>query len=140
MRLPPAVVIHGLNDARVALAERAPVTLLSAPGAALFAGCAAWGALALAARAEAPDVPAPDILDCADAAGQALAALRIGQHILVLAADSPGREAVAAIAAACGASLLADRPAALDLGRPGAARRLRAWLHPAPDDNAALPR
>jgi hypothetical protein len=135
MRLPPSVVVHGLDDARTALAEGAPVTLLSAPGAALFAGCAFWHALVDKARAEHPDVTAPDILDCGDAAGQALAALRLGQRILVLAESTPGRKAVAAIAAASGAVLLTARPPALDLARRGAARRLRAWLRQAPDDS-----
>src|SRR5689334_18677107 len=41
----PAVVIHGLADARTVLAAGSPVTFLSAPGAALFAGCGWWRAL-----------------------------------------------------------------------------------------------
>jgi hypothetical protein len=135
MRLPPSVVIYGLADARAALAEGLPVTLLSAPAAALFAGSGFWHALVAQAKAEHPDVSAPDILDCGDAAGQALAALRLGQRILVLTESTPGRKAVAAIAAASGAVLLAERPPALDLARRGAARRLHAWLRYAPDDS-----
>lgn len=128
-RLPPAVIVHGIDDARAALAVGLPVTLLSAPGAALYAGCGYWRALVAKAGAEAPGIVVSDILDCADAAGQALAALRLGQHILVLAPDAAGRPAVAAIAAGSGAMLLAARPPALDLARTGAARRLGAWLH-----------
>ncbi len=136
MSLPPAVVVHGLDHARAALAEGVPVTLLSAPGAALYLGCAFWRALVARATVEHPDVPASDILDCADAAGQALAALRIGQHIVVLTPDAAGRGAVAAIAASAGAVLLAARPPALDLAERGAARRLGAWLGKrAPDDS-----
>ena len=78
--------MHGLADARLALSCGLPVTLLSAPGAALYAGCGWWRALVRQARAEFPDVPVADILDCADGAGQALAALRIGQQRLVLCA------------------------------------------------------
>ena len=48
-----------------------PVTLLSAPGAALFAGCGWWRALVEQARAEFADVAIDDILDCADASGLA---------------------------------------------------------------------
>jgi len=70
MELYPAVLIHGLGDAVAALAKGAPVTLVSAPAAALYAGCGWWRALVEAARAEYPDVPCLDILDCADATGQ----------------------------------------------------------------------
>lgn len=126
--LAPAVVVHGIADSRVALAEGLPVTLLSARGAALYAGIGFWRALVAQARTEAPDIPVADILDCADAAGQALAALRLDQQILVLEPDAPGRPAVAAIADASGAILLEARPPSLDLARPDAARRLRAWL------------
>jgi hypothetical protein len=80
------------------------------------------------ARAAHPAVPALDILDCADAPGRAIAAIRVGQRILILAQTVPGFPAVAAIAAARGLILLADRPPALDLADPGALRRLPAWL------------
>jgi hypothetical protein len=127
------VIIHGLRDARLALALGRPVTLLSAPGAALYAGCGWWRAVVAAARAAAPTVPLADVLDCGDATGQALAALRIGQRALVLAPDAPGRAAVAAIAARDGVRLLARAPPALDLAACGAAgeaaRRLHDWLH-----------
>lgn len=136
MLLPPAVVIHGIDDARAALAPGMPVTLLSARGAALYAGCAVWRSLVALARAEAPAVRAPDILDCADAAGYALSALRLGQHVLVLDLDIPGRAGVAAIAAGCGAVLLPAPPPALDLGRPGATRGLVAWLGGAAADDS----
>lgn len=124
----PAVVVHGLDDAREALRLALPVTLLSAPGAALYAGCGWWRAMTGCARAEFPATPVADILDCADASGQALAALRIGQHMLVLCAEAPGWAAVAAIAAAQGGTVLTVRPPALDLATRGAARRLPRWL------------
>ena len=41
----PAVIVHGLGDARLALSVGLTVTLLSAPGAALYAGCGWWRAL-----------------------------------------------------------------------------------------------
>jgi hypothetical protein len=126
--IPAAVIIHGLADASAALAPGLPVTLLSAPGAALYAGCGWWQALIRLARSQHPAVPATDILDCADGSGQAMAALRIGLPRLVLWPSAPGRAAVAAIAEAQGGYLLATPPPALDLGQRGAARRLPAWL------------
>lgn len=127
MKTPPAVVVRGLADARAALAPGLPVTLLSVPGAALFAGCGWWQALAAATRAEHPGIAVCDILDCADAPGQALAALRIGQRGLVLEPCS-GRTDVEQAALGCGAILLPRRPPALDLARRAAPAILVAWL------------
>ena len=124
----PAVMVHGLEDARAAVAPGRPVTLLSAPGAALFAGCLWWREMIAAARAEWPDTPAVDILDCADASGLALGALRSGVNRLVLWPDAPGWAAVALIAAEEGGFVLAEAPPALDLARRNAVRRLDAWL------------
>ena len=122
MNFPPAVVVHGLRDARAALAPGLPVTLLSARGAAIYAGCGWWRALIEACGAEI------DILDCADAPGYAMAALRIGQRRIVLD-PGPAFPAVSAAAATLGAIVIAERPAALDLAERGAAeRRLLAWL------------
>lgn len=126
---PPAVIVHGLDDARAALAPGRAVTLLSAPGAALYAGCGWWRALVRLARAGRPAADdIADILDCADATGAAFAALRLGQRLLVLAPTAPGFAAAAAVAAARGGVVLAAAPPALDLAAPGAGRALRAWL------------
>jgi hypothetical protein len=124
----PAVIVHGADDARLTLSVGQPVTLLSAPGAALYAGCGWWRALVRQARATAPAVPVADILDCGDGAGQALAALRIGQRCLVLAPGTPGWDAVAAIAAEQGGEVLEAAPPALDLSQRGASLRLHDWL------------
>ena len=110
MELYPAAIVHGLGDAVAALARGEPVTLISAPGAALHAGCGWWQTLIEAARAAYPDVPCIGILDCADATGQALAALRIGVTRLVLWPEAPGRDAVVAIAAAAGGFVLPAAP------------------------------
>jgi hypothetical protein len=124
----PAVIVHGLADARLALSVGLPVTLLSAPGAALYAGCGWWRAVVRQVGAEFPAVPIADILDCGDGPGQALAALRIGQRRLVLSPGAPGWDAVAAIAAGHGGDVLRQAPPALDLGQRGASRRLHDWL------------
>lgn len=124
----PAVIVHGLADARLALSLGLPVTLLSAPGAGLYAGCGWWRALVDTARGALPDIAVEDILDCAEASGQALAALRIGQRHLVLWPSAPGWNAVAAIAAERGGTVRPAAPPALDLARRSAARRLHDWL------------
>ena len=129
--LAPAVVVHGMADARLALAlgMGRPVTLLSAEAAACFAGAGWWQAMMRAARQEFPATPLDHVLDCADAAGVALEALRAGQSLIVLAECTAWR-LVASRAAACGATVLARRPPALDLAAPGASRKLPAWLTP----------
>ena len=120
---PPAVVVHGLPHLRAATAPGLAVTLLSGPGAAIYAGCGWWRALmALGAGSN------PDILDCADAPGRAMEALRAGCRLLVLDPAVPAWPLVASRAAVAGARLLPARPPALDLASPGAARRLAAWL------------
>ena len=70
----------------------------------------------------------PDILDCGDAPGRAMEALRAGCRLLVLDPAVPAWSLVAARAATVGAALLIERPPALDLAKPGAQRRLQAWL------------
>ena len=124
----PAIVIHSLADARKVLAFRQPVTLLSSRGAALFAGSGWWSALVRRAREEYPEVPIDDILDCADASGLALGALRIGQRTIVLDPAAFGWSSVAAIAASLGGEVLGARPPALDMSCGDEARRLREWL------------
>ena len=132
MFFPPAVVVHGLDQARTALRPGRAVTLLSARGAALFAGCGWWRALVVAAQADASAgagaAMVRDILDCGDAPGAAMAALRVGQRALILDTACPAFVAVAAAAATLGAAVLAGRPEALDLAERGAERRLTAWL------------
>jgi hypothetical protein len=128
----PAVIVHGLADARVALAPGLPVTLLSAPGAALFAGCLWWRNVAAAARAEYPSTEVIDILDCADASGLAMGALRSGVHRLVLWPQASGHAKIAALAAGQGGFVLPRAPPALDLGQHNAGRRLEAWLRQPP--------
>ncbi len=128
--LPPAVVVHGLADAVSALAPGLPVTLLSATGAGVFAGAGWWRALVAAARTAHPETPCADVLDCADAPGQAMAAIRAGQSLLVLDPACPAFARIAALA-----TVLPARPPVLDLGDRGAARHLHAWLSRHPGDS-----
>lgn len=114
MILHPVTVVHSLAEARHALtAARANghgVTLLSAPGAAVSAGCLWWQRLVITARAAFPDVAVTDILDCADDTTQAWAAARIGLRCLVLAPSAPGREHLRGALASLGGTLLCRRP------------------------------
>ncbi len=130
---PRAIVIHGLDDARAALEAGIrtgcdAITLLSAPDAACFMGAAWWRALVVAASALRPCLRREDLLDCGDAAGRAVEALRLGQRGLILSGGCPQRPAVLERAAPLGAIVLPSRPPALDLAEPGARRRLDSWL------------
>lgn len=119
---PPAITIHSIEHARLALASGRAVTLISAAAAAVFAGPAWWRALILAC-----ETLQPDILDCADAPGRALEALALGCSRLILL-PCPAWPIVAERAALAGALLLPGRPACLDLADPAASRRIDAWL------------
>ncbi|WP_206035544.1 hypothetical protein [Roseomonas sp. HF4] len=143
----PAVTVHGLHQAEAALAAAGPrgVLLLSAPGAVGFAGPAWFLALAAEASRRHPGRRMAAALDCADAPGTALAALRAGATIVVLDGACPAFPALTAAAAEAGARLLPGRPRALDLGRLDLRRRadlarLAAWLATeAPQDGAIPP-
>lgn len=131
----PVVVVHALDQAEAALSAAGPrgVLLLSARGAGGFAGPAWFLALVTAARRLHPAVACAAALDCGDAPGSALAALRAGARMIILDGDCPAFDAVAAAAAEIGARVLPSRPPAFDLGRVDPARRddrarLAAWL------------
>jgi len=72
------IVIHSLAEARaaVAAAHPAPVTLQSMPGAGASAGIAWFGRIVATVRAEFPRTEVAAILDCDDAPGAVMAALR----------------------------------------------------------------
>ena len=130
MQLPPTVVVHGLEHARMALRPGLPVLLLSGPGAACYAGPGWWRALIAAAINEG--APQPDAIDCDDQAGRALEALFMGCGIVILH-PCPAFPSVAGRAG--GAAVLQARPPALDLRLRGAGRHLDAWLS---GDNGAV--
>jgi hypothetical protein len=131
MKLPPAIMVHGLDHACAALAPGLPVTLLSGPGAASYAGVGWWQALVAEAIRLTPAccvIAPPDVLDCGDATGRALEAVRAGQLLLVLRAKPALLADVSERAARLGGTVLAEAPPALDLAQYNAARRLRDWL------------
>ncbi len=76
-----ATIIHSLEQARAVLAAAhigRPVRLESSPGAAGQHGVGWWQALTRIVAAEFPGHAIEAVLDCGDAPGLALAALRAG--------------------------------------------------------------
>ncbi len=132
----PAVVVHDAAGAERALtlAGEGGVILLSAPGAAGSLGAAWFLALVRGAAERAPRRAAHRAaLDCGDAPGHALAALRAGARLLILDPAIPAFAAVESAAAEVGAELWTARPPALDLAGLDLRRardrdRLVAWL------------
>lgn len=111
-------IVHGWEDAAAALEAAGPAgaaTLVSARDAGGYAGAAWFAALAARARREFPTVAQSWILDCGDAPGHVLAALRAGLRAVVFSGDAATRARLADVAAAVGAVVLAGAPA-----RPGA--------------------
>ena len=100
------------------------VLLLSAPGAASYAGCGWWRAL-VGAALEGRGVP--DALDCGAAPGRALEGLSIGCKLLILQ-PCPAYADVSERALRFGARVVPDRPQSLDMRERGSERRLHGWL------------
>ena len=114
-----AIIVHSLDHARAAASVAAElersVTLVSAPGAAAYAGPAWFAALVRLVRGEFPSARLRAVLDCGEAPGFALAALREGGIDAVrLVAPQAVLAKVAAIAAQSGAGI-DDEGAGLDL-------------------------
>ncbi|WP_404378683.1 hypothetical protein [Caenispirillum salinarum] len=106
---PPRIIVHTPAHAQAALAAaRAAdrsVILQSPPRCALIQGAAWFRTLIEAARAQVPDADALAVLDCGDAPGLALTALRDGAEAVRLEAADPARAAVADIADQLGVRL-----------------------------------
>lgn len=130
----PQIVIHGLADAVAALeAARAldvEIILLSAPGAAAFAGPAWFREVVTQAGAAVPEARCEAVLDCGDAPGHALAALREGVTAIAFDGSTDAAMKIRAIAEQLGCRVIdIDYARAFDLGAsddPAAA--CRAWL------------
>jgi hypothetical protein len=121
----PALVVHGRAQAEWALRVAAgrPLLLLSAPGAALNAGPGWFMAVIEQAAAQFPSAPLAAALDCAEAPGAALAALRAGFKLIIFDLGHPSAASVLGAAQEAGAEVLGIRPEALDLGTLDPRRR-----------------
>jgi fructose/tagatose bisphosphate aldolase len=127
------VIVHDLAHARAAVGAAAdvgaPVTLMSAPGAAGYLGAQVFRHMIIRARRERPGVQATSVLDCGDDVGLALGAIRQRVEGVRVRASRPVRRRLAEIAVRAGVHLDAERGTALDLldaADPAAA--CRAWL------------
>jgi hypothetical protein len=125
--------VHGLADALAALEAATslgrPVVLLSAPGAAAYAGAAWFKALASLACERWPAAEATAMLDCDDRAELVQGALREGLADLVFTGPAATAARLADIARQQGARLFRRRPESLDIARPERAlSACREWL------------
>lgn len=106
------IVIHSLGDARAALEAAASlgarVTLTSAPGAGIYAGPGWFKAVVEAAHGEFPAAEFSCLLDCGDAPGMVLAALRQGLRRVRFTGPATTAARLADIAAQCNATLECD--------------------------------
>jgi hypothetical protein len=131
---PRAVVVHSLAHAKAALAaaaaEKVPLELWSAEGAAAFVGAGWFKAVVEAARRAVPAATFTAVLDCADMPGYALGAFSAGLDAVCFSGSAKVAAKLADIAHREGRRLLRRRPRQLlDLGEvaePLAA--CRAWL------------
>ncbi len=117
----PVFIVHSLAHAVAALAAAARagccVVLASAPDAGAYAGGGWFAALAAAAREAVPDARCRVLLDCGDAAGAALAAIRARVEGVVFTGRADVARRLADIARREGVRFETDQPAAaLDLG------------------------
>ena len=128
-----AIRVHSAANAcaalRAAAALNLPVTLVSAPAASGYAGAGYFAALIALARAEFPNVAVTDVLDCGEAPGHVLGALRQGLKTLCFRGDGDTAAKLAAIARAQDATLVTEDLPALDLARVADAEAAcRTWL------------
>jgi hypothetical protein len=132
------IVIHSLGDARAALEAAVSlgtrVTLASAPGAGAYAGPGWFKAVIETARGEFPAAEFSHVLDCGDAAGMVLAALRQGLPRVRFTGPAAAAARLADIAAQCNAALERGplAPALELLDQPDPASLCRAFLAPEP--------
>jgi hypothetical protein len=132
------IIVHSLADARAALQAAAAlssgVTLASAPGGGIYAGPGWLKAVIGAAAAEFPTAEFSYVLDCDDAAGMVLAALRHGVKRVRFTGPAATAVRLADIAAQSGAVLERGplEPALDLLGQGDPAALCRAFLAPEP--------
>ncbi len=116
---PVIFIVHGLPHLRAALRAGAesgrPVVAVSGQGSGAYAGAGWFVELVRQARAEFPDVPLTAMLDCADRAGDALAAFDAGVTEIIFTGHPDAGARLRGIAASLGAKLHDRRPEGLDL-------------------------
>jgi len=131
-------VIHSLSQAKAAVAAAAErnlaVTLLSAPGAAAYAGAGWFAALIRRARESRPSVDVAGILDCGPRADLVQAAFREKLTQVVFTGDARQVRPLRDIARQWQAEILRRRPKACDLRHAADPLAVcKAWLDKAAD-------
>ena len=132
-----AVVFHGLDQARAAarVAREAGLRLAlhsPADGVRIF-GPEMFREMVDALRVEFPRLPVASVLDCGDAPGRALGAIRCGVDAVRVAVDDPARARLAAIAEAHAVRIATEPLPDLDLaGTPDPEAACRNALAPPP--------
>ncbi len=115
--------MHGIAHARAAAAAAAAlgvaVRIRSAPGAAAYGGAGWFLEMIDIVRAEYPNARIEASLDCADAPGYAMAALRRGAEMIRFRGTKTAGEKIAQLADARGAVWDKSRAAPLDLSGIG---------------------
>ncbi len=118
-KAPRSVIVHGTAHARAAAAAATAldvaVRIRSAPGAAAYGGAGWFLEIIDIVRAEYPNARIETSLDCADAPGYAMAALRRGAAMIRFRGTRTAGEKIAQLADAHGAVLDKSRAAPLDL-------------------------
>jgi hypothetical protein len=103
------IIVHSLDQARAALAAASSLkrkaVLASAAGAGCYAGPAWFKSLVEQAQAAYPEAETEAVLDCGDAAGVALAALRLGLKRVGFSGGNEARARLKEIAHALGAAV-----------------------------------
>ena len=132
-KAPRPIIVHGLAHARAAAAAAdalgVPVRIRSAPGAGGYGGAGWFLEMIAIVRAEYPHARIEASLDCADAPGHAMAALRRGAGMIRFRGTKTTNETIAQLAAAHGAALDKARARPLDLfGIGDPATACRNWL------------
>ncbi len=122
-KAPRIITVHGIAHARAAAAAAATlgvaVRIRSAPGAAAYGGAGWFLEMIDIVRAEYPNARIEASLDCADAPGYAMAALRRGAEMIRFRGTKTAGEKIAQLADARGAVLDKSRAAPLDLSGIG---------------------
>jgi hypothetical protein len=107
---PAWFIVHDLAHAtaalKVAQRHRIPVMLVSAHGAVRSGGAGWWRDLIARARSQTPEADMVSILDCADEAGMALAAIRAGVEAIAVTAPHETLARIADIARQSSVSLI----------------------------------
>ena len=132
-RSPHIVIAHGIAHARAAASAATAldvaVRIRSAPGAAAYGGAGWFMEMISIVRAEYPNARIEASLDCADAPGYAMAALRRGAEMIRFRGTGTANDKIAQLADANGAILDKSRAAPLDLSGIGDPERAcLGWL------------